>query len=289
MIRRPAGPVAIAATSAVLLLHTALAAQEDVSSAARQPPTGDDEIVVFGKALEELRVRIELSEDDVYARFNEINSNDLFDVHCYERAQTGSRIQSRRCLSNAWREADNAYANAVVRDLQSAVSAVDQDGVPRSSAGYSHIPQQYRVNQLRTEGLVVDEMERLAREDPELRAAMMRLGQAYQALEAVSGERSQWTLYREVSARDEALPPGARRLFEVRIGAEPWSHPLGSRTFTLAAVAGRIRGLRVECDETDARLDYEEALDWTIPPSWGECTLHVSAKRGTTFALYEIE
>lgn len=41
---------------------------------------------------------------------------------------------------------------------------------------------------------------------------------------------------------------------------------MGTRTFTIAAVDGRIRGLRVECDETDARLDYEEALDWTIPP-----------------------
>ena len=268
------------AAGAVLLFHAALAAQEGVAPAALQPPPSDDEIIVLGKRLEALRIRIERAENDVYARFNEINSDDLFDVHCYERPSTGSRIENRRCLSNAWRENDIAFGDATARDLQSAGG---------SSAGYSHVPQRYRTKQLRTEGLVVNEMQRLAREDPELGAAMTSLGQAYQALEAVSGSRPEWTLYREVTAGGEGLPFDARRLFEVRIGGAPWSHTLGARSFTIAGVDGHIRGMRVECDATDARLEYEEAFDWTIPPSWGACTLYVNAKRGTTFALYEFE
>lgn len=277
------------AAGAVLLLHAALAAQEGVAPAALQPPPSDDEIIVLGKRLEELRIRIERAENDVYARFNEINSNDLFDVHCYERPSAGSRIENRTCLSNSWRENDMAHADATVRDLQSGITTGDQSGNTRGGAGYSHIPQRYIAKQLGTEVLVVDEMQQLAREDPELGAAMVRLGQAYQALEAVSGSRPEWTLYREVTAGGEGLPFDARRLFEVRIGGTPWSHALGARTFTIASVDGHIRGMRVECDATDARLEYQEAFDWTIPPSWGACTLHVNAKRGTTFALYEFE
>jgi hypothetical protein len=279
---------------ATLLATTALAAQEGAPSTRTEPPSVEDQVVVLGEALEELRIRIELAENDVYARFNEINSDDLFDVHCYERAQTGSRIQQRKCLSNAWREADIAIADATVRDMQSAAAGVEGAdpavlAAPTLAAGYSHVPQQYRAKQLRTEGIVVDEMQRLAREDPVLRAAMIRLGQAYQALEAVSGTRPEWTLYRDVPAGNEGLPFAARRVVEVRIGDAPWRHSLTARTFTIAAVDGRIRGMHVECETQDTRLEYEEALDWTLPPSWGACTLRVSARRGTTFALYEFD
>jgi hypothetical protein len=105
---------AAAILGAALALHAALGAQEAAPAAS---PV-DDEVIVLGRALRDLSFRIELAENDVYARFNEINSDDLFDVHCYERAQGGSRIQTRRCLSNAWREADVAFADATVRDLQ---------------------------------------------------------------------------------------------------------------------------------------------------------------------------
>ena len=277
--------------SATLLLCAASGAQEATSPTSEQATPVDEEVLVIGKALEELRIRIELAENDVYARFNDINSNDLFDVHCYERPASGSRIEDRRCLSNAWRAADQDFANATVRDLQSGITVPDngQGGTARGGAGYSHIPQQYRAKQLGTEQNVVEEMERLAREDPVLREAMIRLGQAYQALESVAGSRPEWTLYREVTAGADGLPFDAQRVVEVRVGGTPWTHSLTGRTFTIAGVEGRIRAMSLECDATDARLEYEEALDWTIPPSWGACTLEVNAKRGTTFALYEFE
>ena len=275
--------------AAALTLSCVCEAQEGAPRTTSQPPPIDDQIVVFGNALAELRIRIELAEDDFYARFNEINSNDLFDVHCYERASAGSRIEDRTCLSNAWRANDAAFAEATVRELQSSISIPgDGDTPSRVGAGYSQIPQQFRPKQLRTEGLVVEEMRRLAREDPVLRASMIRLGQAYQALETVAGSRPEWTLYRDVAGED-GLPPDTRRAVEVRIGGVSWVHPLTARTFTIAGVAGRIRAMRLACDATDARLEYEEALDWTIPRSWGACALEVSAKHGTTFVLYELD
>jgi len=291
---RRVGVLAIATLGATVLLEANVAAQQE------SPVTADDstpreEILVLGKRLEELRIQIELAEDDVYARFNEINSNDLFDVHCYERPDAGSRIERRTCLSNAWRKMDVEIADATVRDLQSrsagVASGMDAAGSPSlaGSAGYSHVPQKYRAKQLRTEGLVADEMRRLAREDPVLRAAMLRLGQAYQAEESLTGLPPEWTLYREVTAGSEGLPFGAEHVFEVRIGSTEWSQTLSTRTFTITSVDGRVRGLRVACDQAERKLDYQEDLDWTIPDAWGACTLYVSAKRGTTFALYEFE
>ena len=270
--RWPGGARAVVALGVTLVCPVAVHAQQDASV---------EEIVVLGKALEELRVRIENAEDVAYARFNEINSDDRFDVYCYERHSSTSQIERRSCLSNAWREADATFADATVRSIQSGAGGV-------GSFGYSHIPQQYRAQQLRERGLVVDEMRRLSEEDPDFKAAMMRLGEAYQALEAVAGPRPEWTLYREVDTRDESLPLGSRR-FDVRVGSAPWRHPLTARTFTIAGVGGRIRDVRVECEATEAELEYQADVDWTIPQAWGACTVQVSAKRGTTFALYELQ
>jgi hypothetical protein len=286
-IRTVARALAFGVQGATLVLAAAAAAQ------ATTPPTeppADEEILVLGKRLEELRIRIRLAEGDVYARFNEINSDDLFDVHCYERGGGGSRIERRRCLSNGWREMDIAFADATVRDLQSQGGAT-QPGtdIEIGHAGYSHIPPQYRAKQLRGEQLMTVEMRRLAREDPELRAAMERLGQAYQAEEQLTGLPPEWTLYREVTAGNDGLPFGAQHLVEVRIGSTAWSRTLGTRTFTIAGVNGRIRGMRVACDNAEKKLEYQEDLDWTVPNGWGGCTLHVNAKPGTTFALYEFE
>jgi hypothetical protein len=278
-IRAAAHALALGAYGATVVLGAAAAAQ--TAAPATELPV-DEEILVFGKRLEELRIRIRLAEDDVYARFNEINSDDVFDVHCYERPASGSNIDRRTCLSNGWRQMNNAFADATVRDLQSRSGGVGSDG-------YSHIPQQYRARQLRGEQLMTAEMRRLAYEDPELRAAMERLGQAYQAEEQLTGLPPEWTLYREVTAGDDGLPFGARHLVEVRIGATEWSRTLGTRTFTITGVDGRIRGIRVACDQAERKLEYQQDSDWTIPDAWGACTLYVDAKRGTTFALYEFE
>ena len=294
MRRNLARAVVVGALGATVALQGVVGAQEGTAITADRP-TPTEEIIVLGRKLEELRIRIERAENDVYARFNEINSNDSYDIHCYERAQAGSRIERRTCLSNAARQMDAAIAQATVRDLQSisagVASGMDAAGTPVSqgSGGYSHIPQQYRAKQLRTERLVVDEMKRLAHEDPVLEAAMVRLGQAYQAGEVLTGSRPKWTLSREVAAGSEGLPFDAQHLFEVRIGAAEWSQPLRTRTFTIASVDGRIRGMRVVCDNADRRLEYKQGLDWTTPDAWGACTLYVDAKRGTRFALYEFE
>jgi len=283
----------VVAAFAGLMLRAACGAEPGAPAASndREAP---EEFIVTAKALQDLRLKIRLAEDEVYARFNDVNSDDSHDIHCYDRISTGSHVPRRLCVSNAWRAADDAIAQLVVRGLQSAANpqptgttASGQPGAP-AVVGYSGgSPAQYRSNQLRTERLVLKELSQLANEDPALHDAMVRAGQAYQALETVTGSRPEWTLYREVQAGEDGLPFGAKRLVEVRVGQVAWNHALTSHTFTIGSVAGRIRDLRVRCGKLDEKLEYKEEVDWTLPESWGDCSLAVSAKRGTTFALYE--
>ena len=269
---------AVALLGAALCFRTALYAQEAAPAVSEPTAPPDDVIVVREKEIEELRLRVERAEDDVFARFNEINSDDSYDIHCYERVPINSHISRRVCLSNAARAADTAIADATVRAMQGS-------GVGASTA----VAQAKRATQRDTERRVQDELRRLAQDDPILRAEVERLGDAYRALNVVVGSPTGETLSSELDPGAAELPFAAQHLFEVRVGDVAWNHAFAARTFTLANVQGQIRGLRVECDKAEKTLDYKADAEWTIPDSWGSCTLQVSAEPGTAFALYEFE
>jgi len=283
-----AGIRAVVLFGAALCFRTALNADETAPAASEPAVSPEDEIIVTEKALERLRVRVERAEDDVYARFNEINSNDAYDIHCYRRLPTGSRIEKRVCLSNAARAAEIAIAQATVGALQTGGGG-GTAGPAAAPGGGTAIAQAERAKQFDTERRVHDEMRRLAHDDPVLGAAVARLGIEYQALNDLTGSRPGEALSVEQAGSGKELPFDAQHLFDVRVGNAAWSHALTSRTFTLANVQGRIRDLHVDCDRAAATLPYSADAEWTIPDSWGMCTLQVSAKRGTTFALYEFE
>ena len=250
-----------------------------VASSATDPraQSAPDEIIVRAKALEKLRLEIKRSEEAVFARFNDINSNDLYDIHCYAQKRSMSHIEHTVCMSNAWRKFDQAIGESTGQSLQ---------GVSPGPTGFV---QASRANQLLTERKIKDEMRELAHSDPALRAAVMRLGQAYQAEELMTGLKSFRTLEWEMPSGDQGLPFRAQHLFQVRIGQVDWVHDLTSRSFTLGSVTGRIRDLRVDCGKTRHKLKYQADVDWTVPDSWGQCRLNVRATRETTFALYEFE
>ena len=144
--------------------------QAATAPAASEPATSPgDEIIVRGRALEGLKLRIERAEDDVYTRFNEINSDDSYDIHCYERAPAGTRIKKRMCLSNAARAADIAIAEASVRALQGPlVAGSDGTTATATPGGVTAFAQQQHAKQLDTERRIRDELRRLAYDDPAL-------------------------------------------------------------------------------------------------------------------------
>ena len=72
----------IAAVCGVVAVCSTVAAAQDipVQSASRPAPTGDDEIVIYG-SISELRRQMLSTRDAMFTRFNEINSDDKFDIH----------------------------------------------------------------------------------------------------------------------------------------------------------------------------------------------------------------
>ena len=180
-MRRSSAALVIAAACSGLMLRGACGAERDAPAA--NDAAAPEEFIVTANALQDLRLQIKLAEDQVYARFNEINGDDSHDIHCYDRVSTGSHVPRRRCVSG--------------------------------------------------------------------------------------------------------LPFGAKRLVEVRVGEVAWNHTLTTHTFTIGSATGRIRDLHVRCGKLNRKLEYKEDVDWTLPDSWSECTLAVSAERGTTLALYE--
>ena len=58
-----------------------------------------DEIVVQGQRvqLQEMRKELVRLEDRFYARYDDLNTNDDFDIHCFKEARTGTRIIKRTC------------------------------------------------------------------------------------------------------------------------------------------------------------------------------------------------
>lgn len=243
-------------------------------------PAGDaqavDEVIVEGRGFGALRSEVIRAEELVFARFNDINSDDELDIDCRTEVPLGSRIPRRVCRANYWRDVEVDIADEAVRWLQ--------------GSAYSGPGQSARGLQPYKGKLLHDEIRRLADEDEQFRAALTELGTAHLAFAEERGipPSTAGSASRQVPPGD-GLPYGAENVIEVRVGREPWRQALTSRTFTLAHVYGEIRSVDVECAERKARLDYEIGVEWNIPATWAPCTLTVDASRDTTFALYEFD
>ena len=68
-----------------------------------------------------------------------------------------------------------------------------------------------------------------------------------------------------------------------------WTHNLARRTFAIGDLDGSLRRLNVECDQGQVELEYSEESEWSIPESWGACTVSVEGRRDTEFVFYEFQ
>jgi hypothetical protein len=237
-------------------------------TAATRPPEGLDEVIVRGRRVGELRLEIQRAEQAVFARFNDINSTDDFDIHCRNDKSYG--LMHRSCLSNIWRKLQGQIAREQVLAMR--------------GQGSGSAAQLIQAEQIEKQRQLADELRGLAEKDEQLEAAVAELAQAQTALLLRVGNV---TLSRQVTAALGTLPYDAKLMFEVIMGNNPWRHVLTQRTFTIANVFGDVRKVSVECDEGSRRIDYEIGVDWTVPTDWSACTLEVKAKKGSTFRLYE--
>jgi hypothetical protein len=247
---------------------------ERILSPQASVPAVDDEIIVRGRRGAELRLEMERAENAIFARFNDINSDDRFDIVCRLEPPIGSRIDRRVCSSNDWRDKAAEHGAALIRHLRN-------EGGP--------LPEMFLLEQQRGQRQLVDEMRRLVFSDETLYEAVARYGKARMDLAEFSGSSLHASYSRQVISAEDGLPLDATRMFHVWIGSDRWMHPLAESTFGVKHISGKIRSLEIECDQGRERHKYEDNLAWTLPADWSGCVLLVDAKRKTHFALLELE
>lgn len=157
----------VCTTGAVLLLALVPVGMCQTASVQKEEPAPSDtidEITVYGnKSLRKLRLDLYTAEDNVYAVFNSLNSDDEYDVHCYHEARYGSRITRRVCRANFVSEAIADETRALLRD---------QPEIP----AWATIQQKNKLLREKVEALVI--------ERPELLKALSEFSDAKQILES---------------------------------------------------------------------------------------------------------
>lgn len=142
-----------------------------------QPQSAEiEELVVPGRVPENLRLEIERVEAAVYERWNALNSNDEFDIHCSEQAPTGSNLPLRTCAPNF-----------VIRAEARAASRILVDGRSSAANNYNRAELDLLMKQKSRE--LTEEMQRVAREDERLLRDLVRLDELKQLQSSGAGRR----------------------------------------------------------------------------------------------------
>ena len=82
-----------------------------------------EEITVLGeRSFFTLRLEIEAAEEEVYGLFNELNTNDDFDVKCTREVYTGSHFKRRSCMAAYLREAEAENAQNQLKGIDTRLS-----------------------------------------------------------------------------------------------------------------------------------------------------------------------
>jgi len=235
----------------------------------------DEEILVVGQSLAELRRQLILAQDAVFAKFNEINSDDDFDIICRDEAPTGTRIRKRVCLPNFWRDAQAEVGSEQVRELQGGITFP-------AAAIYGEAQQRDKV--------MTEEMYRLMIENAEFRETLVHLGGLLLAAQGSRVEaKSTAIIVTNDMLFDTVLPYGATLVAQVKIGRKAWRHDLTQYSFSISRLAGEIAGIAVRCRGIEEALDYVAGSEWSLPDDWRSCSLRIDGTPGTRFSFYELE
>jgi hypothetical protein len=73
-----------------------------------------DEVRVLGVKVSQMRARLIAAEERFYARYNELNTNNDFDVECKSEARLGTRLRRRSCKPVYFANAQTAEAQAII-------------------------------------------------------------------------------------------------------------------------------------------------------------------------------
>jgi len=164
-----------------LVMTAALALRLHAASAAA--PDDDlkelDQVQIYGSRQEtsELRQAIIEAENRFYERYNELNSNNDFDINCLVEARTGTRLATRTCRPLYQEEAVREGAKQAVEMRQKfqsfgGANQLSSPPVPAAIAIMARRPEFER------------HMRKLVLESPELGLLLQARAAAVEALEA---------------------------------------------------------------------------------------------------------
>jgi hypothetical protein len=94
------------------------AAAQPAAKSTTTPSEVLDEVLVRGKRLNELKAAIVVAEDRFYARYNELNKVDIFDIECAVDAPIGTKIPQRLCLTKLQLNARSDHGREYLQNLQ---------------------------------------------------------------------------------------------------------------------------------------------------------------------------
>lgn len=83
--------------SVVVFAGSAAVAQNEPAAGVRSPGSADEEIIVTGKQLGQLRAQVQKAREHAWGIFNDINSNNDFDVICKDETHAFSHAKVRAC------------------------------------------------------------------------------------------------------------------------------------------------------------------------------------------------
>jgi hypothetical protein len=135
----------------------------------------EEVVVTGGRKLSAARKAIEEAEDRFYGRWNEINGDRAFDIHCFSDAPTGTRISTRVCVPVFVMNIQAAAAQETMMAMQGGMS--QEGGTVVLSDGTARLMLQREALKKR--------MLEMANSDPELKRALIeraRLDQYYREL-----------------------------------------------------------------------------------------------------------
>jgi hypothetical protein len=160
----------------VLTALGAPALGQDAEAAPVPQIAGADEVIVRGRTGDRMRIELERVENAFYERFNALNSRDEFDIVCLNEAPAGSHMPVRECLPEFALTAERRAAQETLRAMQ---------GIGGGSSNT-----QIHFMRLEQKGAeLIEEMQRLAREDEQLMRELTRLAELKQAVGGRVGKR----------------------------------------------------------------------------------------------------
>ncbi len=96
-----------------------------------------EQVDVIGKKLQQMRHELIAAQDRFYAHFNELNTNDDFDIHCTMHAPVGTGIRQRQCRLEFLREAAAEQGQNFFLGLTSDPPTITRSHVPAQTQWYA--------------------------------------------------------------------------------------------------------------------------------------------------------